>query len=76
MSGSFLILTTALLNAGGLVALVLVVAGIILMISLFERRRARHIEQDLHDMALAQHIQPVVVHRLAPHRRRHEHRWW
>ena len=39
----------------GLVATIVVAAGVVLLILLFERRRARQIQRDLRDMAQGRH---------------------
>jgi len=49
-------------DAGGLVATVIVLTGLVLTVALFERRRARHIERDLHDMAIERHVEPIHLH--------------
>lgn len=58
----FVVTYAASAAAGGLVATVIVITGLVLLVSLFERRRARHIEHDLHDMAIERHVQPVHLH--------------
>ena len=55
--------SAAATDAGGLVATVIVVTGLVVLVALFERRRARHIEHDLHDMAIERHVEPIHLHR-------------
>ncbi|WP_300682630.1 hypothetical protein [Nocardioides sp.] len=62
--------STAVADAGGLVATVIVIVGMVLAVALFERRRARHIEHDLHDMAIDRHVEPIHLHQRPPTRLR------